>query len=42
MERFESGEVIFTKEEGELLPFTQVNIPSYIRDQFREMHKDSE
>ena len=42
MERFENGEVIFTKEEGELLPFTQVNIPSYIRDQFREMHKESE
>ena len=42
MARFENGEVIFTKEEGELLPFTKVNIPTYIRDQFREMHKASE
>ena len=39
MERYERGDVVYTKEEGELLPFSGENIPDYIRDKFRAMHQ---
>ena len=42
MERYERGDVVYTKEEGELLPFSGENIPDYIRDKFRAMHQKIE
>ena len=42
MERYNKGEQVYTPEEAELLPLSRTNIPSYIREQFREAHKEAE